>query len=276
APSRVELTPLPLHDALPIYRTVVPEAYEWSSYTVSSRSHHDSPGVALDHTIDRELDAGLRVRAFRHLAGGSRCPRVGSAGCSGVRRLPALWCPHAGARPPGFVRPRRRRSRQRVSRWGTARRAGRRCCADVGAVDLRHRSRARVAPRTGAHWRARLRVRPPGASYDGCGTSHDSPCAAPVRSRRRVRTRTTKGAAGMYCPACQNDDSRVIDSRSVDEGQAIRRRRECPVCGHRFTTLETPLLTVLKRNGVTEAFSRDKLVRGVRRACQGRSVDEDD
>ena len=80
----------------------------------------------------------------------------------------------------------------------------------------------------------------------------------------------------MYCPACQNDDSRVIDSRSVDEGQAIRRRRECPVCGHRFTTLETPLLTVLKRNGVTEAFSRDKLVRGVRRACQGRSVDEDD
>jgi len=91
-----------------------------------------------------------------------------------------------------------------------------------------------------------------------------------------VRTRTTKGAAGMYCPACQNDDSRVIDSRSVDEGQAIRRRRECPVCGHRFTTLETPLLTVLKRNGVTEAFSRDKLVRGVRRACQGRSVDEDD
>ena len=83
-----------------------------------------------------------------------------------------------------------------------------------------------------------------------------------------------KGGTGMYCPTCHNEDSRVIDSRSVDEGQAIRRRRECPECGHRFTTLETPLLTVLKRNGVTEYFSRDKVVRGVRRACQGRSVDE--
>lgn len=79
----------------------------------------------------------------------------------------------------------------------------------------------------------------------------------------------------MYCPKCHHEDSRVIDSRSVDEGQAIRRRRECPECGHRFTTLETPLLTVLKRNGVTESFNRDKVVRGVRRACQGRSVDED-
>lgn len=67
----------------------------------------------------------------------------------------------------------------------------------------------------------------------------------------------------------------MIDSRSVDEGQAIRRRRECPNCGHRFTTLETPLLSVIKRNGVTEPFSRDKVVQGVRRACQGRSVDED-
>ena len=84
-----------------------------------------------------------------------------------------------------------------------------------------------------------------------------------------------EGGTGMYCPTCHFEDSRVIDSRSVDEGQAIRRRRECPECGHRFTTLETPLLTVLKRNGVTESFSRDKVVRGVRRACQGRSVDDD-
>ena len=79
----------------------------------------------------------------------------------------------------------------------------------------------------------------------------------------------------MYCPKCHHEDSRVIDSRSVDEGQAIRRRRECPECGHRFTTLETPLLTVLKRNGVTESFNRDKVVRGVLRECKGRSVDED-
>lgn len=79
----------------------------------------------------------------------------------------------------------------------------------------------------------------------------------------------------MYCPTCHHEDLRVIDSRSVDDGQAIRRRRECPHCGHRFTTLETPLLSVLKRNGVTEPFSREKVVRGVRRACQGRSVDDD-
>ncbi|MFL0578415.1 transcriptional regulator NrdR [Dietzia sp. 179-F 9C3 NHS] len=79
----------------------------------------------------------------------------------------------------------------------------------------------------------------------------------------------------MYCPTCHHEDLRVIDSRSADDGQAIRRRRECSHCGRRFTTLETPLLSVLKRNGVTEPFSREKVVQGVRRACQGRDVDED-
>ena len=79
----------------------------------------------------------------------------------------------------------------------------------------------------------------------------------------------------MYCPSCHHDDSRVIDSRAQEDGQTIRRRRECPNCGHRFTTVESPLLVVRKRNNVVEAFSRDKLIRGVRRACQGRSVDED-
>ncbi len=79
----------------------------------------------------------------------------------------------------------------------------------------------------------------------------------------------------MYCPYCRHSDSRVIDSRTSDDGAAIRRRRACPACGRRFTTQETVILTVAKRSGVTEPFNRDKIVRGVRRACQGRPVTED-
>ena len=79
----------------------------------------------------------------------------------------------------------------------------------------------------------------------------------------------------MRCPFCHHPDSRVIDSRDVDEGKAIRRRRSCPECGRRFTTVEEAVLAVVKRSGVTEPFLRDKVVVGVRRACQGRPVDED-
>jgi transcriptional repressor NrdR len=79
----------------------------------------------------------------------------------------------------------------------------------------------------------------------------------------------------VRCPFCRNSDSRVVDSREVDEGQVIRRRRSCTACGRRFTTVEEAVLAVVKRSGVTEPFSRDKVVVGVRRACQGRPVDED-
>ena len=79
----------------------------------------------------------------------------------------------------------------------------------------------------------------------------------------------------MHCPFCRHPDSRVIDSRETDEGQAIRRRRSCPECGRRFTTVETAVLAVVKRSGVTEPFSRTKIMSGVRKACQGRPVDED-
>ncbi|MEO3798160.1 transcriptional regulator NrdR [Nonomuraea sp. B10E15] len=79
----------------------------------------------------------------------------------------------------------------------------------------------------------------------------------------------------MHCPFCRHPDTRVIDSRSTDDGAAIRRRRTCPECGRRFTTQETVLLMVSKRSGVTEPFSREKVVAGVRRACQGRPVSED-
>ena len=80
----------------------------------------------------------------------------------------------------------------------------------------------------------------------------------------------------MHCPYCRHDDSKVIDSRGSDDGCSIRRRRECPQCGRRFTTNETVTLNVIKRNGVAVAFSRDKVINGVRRACQGRPVSEDD
>ena len=79
----------------------------------------------------------------------------------------------------------------------------------------------------------------------------------------------------MRCPFCHNTDSRVIDSREADEGQVIRRRRSCQACGRRFTTVEEAALAVTKRSGVTEPFSRAKVITGVRRACQGRPVDED-
>lgn len=79
----------------------------------------------------------------------------------------------------------------------------------------------------------------------------------------------------VHCPFCRHPDSRVVDSRETDEGQAIRRRRACPECGRRFTTVETAVLAVVKRSGVTEPFSREKVISGVRRACQGRDVDDD-
>jgi transcriptional repressor NrdR len=79
----------------------------------------------------------------------------------------------------------------------------------------------------------------------------------------------------MRCPYCRHPDSRVVDSREQDEGQVIRRRRSCPECGRRFTTVEEATLAVIKRSGVTEPFLRGKVVSGVRRACQGRPVDED-
>jgi transcriptional repressor NrdR len=80
----------------------------------------------------------------------------------------------------------------------------------------------------------------------------------------------------VYCPFCRNPDSRVVDSRLQDDGSAIRRRRQCPECGRRFTTIETTSLTVLKRSGAGEPFSRSKIITGVRKACKGRPVTDDD
>jgi transcriptional repressor NrdR len=68
----------------------------------------------------------------------------------------------------------------------------------------------------------------------------------------------------------------VLDSRVSDDGAAIRRRRVCPECEKRFSTVEQVQLSVLKRSGATEPFSRDKVIAGVRKACKGRPVSEDD
>lgn len=79
----------------------------------------------------------------------------------------------------------------------------------------------------------------------------------------------------MKCTQCQSDDIKVIESRDVAEGQAIRRRRMCNSCGHRFTTyerLERPQLIVIKNDGKRELFNRAKLLAGLYRACEKTSV----
>ena len=79
----------------------------------------------------------------------------------------------------------------------------------------------------------------------------------------------------MRCPKCGDQDDKVIDSRASREGATIRRRRECAKCGHRFTTyeeVEHEGLMVLKRDGRREEFSREKLLSGIRKACQKRPI----
>lgn len=75
----------------------------------------------------------------------------------------------------------------------------------------------------------------------------------------------------MKCSQCSSVDTKVIESRDVNEGESIRRRRACPDCGYRFTTyerLERPQIIVIKNNGTRELFNRDKLLAGLYRACE--------
>lgn len=79
----------------------------------------------------------------------------------------------------------------------------------------------------------------------------------------------------MKCPFCNNIDTRVVDSRAMDESTVIRRRRFCDKCGEKFTTyerLETIQLTVIKQNGTREIFSRDKIMNGLIRSCNKRNI----
>ncbi|MBZ5734488.1 transcriptional regulator NrdR [Nocardioides sp. TRM66260-LWL] len=79
----------------------------------------------------------------------------------------------------------------------------------------------------------------------------------------------------MHCPYCRGTDTRVVDSRVAEDGGSIRRRRTCSSCAKRFTTVELMQLTIVKRSGATEPFVREKAVAGVRKACKGRPVTED-
>ncbi len=79
----------------------------------------------------------------------------------------------------------------------------------------------------------------------------------------------------MHCPYCRKTDTRVLDSRVADDGSSIRRRRVCASCEKRFTTVEQMQLMILKRSGASEPFTRDKAIAGVRKACKGRPVTED-
>jgi transcriptional repressor NrdR len=80
----------------------------------------------------------------------------------------------------------------------------------------------------------------------------------------------------VHCPVCHADDTKVVDSRLASEGTAVRRRRHCPSCGHRFTTFErvdeVPLL-VAKSDGRTESFDRGKIVAGITAATKGRHIE---
>ena len=79
----------------------------------------------------------------------------------------------------------------------------------------------------------------------------------------------------MRCPYCENDDSKVIDSRHTEDGHAIRRRRECEACGRRFTTyekVEEMILMVIKKDGSRQTFDKSKLLNGMIRACEKRPV----
>lgn len=83
----------------------------------------------------------------------------------------------------------------------------------------------------------------------------------------------------MKCPVCGNPDSKVIDSRPVEEGNSIKRRRECPVCQKRFTTfeiVETVQIFVTKKDGSKEIFDRNKLLGGLLKACQKRPVNAEE
>ena len=80
----------------------------------------------------------------------------------------------------------------------------------------------------------------------------------------------------LQCPSCQNTDSRVLESRAADGGRSVRRRRECLNCEFRFTTyerVETVPISVIKRNGTREIFSRGKLLHGLNRACEKTGID---
>lgn len=96
-----------------------------------------------------------------------------------------------------------------------------------------------------------------------------------VESEKIVPQYSSKKVKDMFCPFCQNESIKVVDSRDVHEGRAIRRRRECLKCSRRFTTyeeIEVLRIVVEKRDGQREEYDREKIKRGIDRACEKRPI----
>jgi transcriptional repressor NrdR len=82
----------------------------------------------------------------------------------------------------------------------------------------------------------------------------------------------------MNCPKCSNNDTCVLDSRETDSHKAVRRRRECAKCKHRFTTFERPEarnFLIIKKDGARESYDREKVEKGIWRACEKRKITQD-
>ena len=97
--------------------------------------------------------------------------------------------------------------------------------------------------------------------------------------QKSIYTLTEKRSRKMKCPYCANTDTRVIDSRPAEDGNSIRRRRSCDVCGKRFTTyekIETIPLIIIKKDNNREQYERGKLESGILRACYKRPVSAED
>src|SRR5271157_1070141 len=116
-----------------------------------------------------------------------------------------------------------------------------------------------------------MQARSPVNNFRHASTGHD----LTPQSFVCYKEAATISSGFMRCPKCGCQEDKVIDSRASREGATIRRRRECTQCGHRFTTyeeVEREGLMVLKRDGRREEFSREKLLSGIRKACQKRPV----
>ena len=108
-------------------------------------------------------------------------------------------------------------------------------------------------------------------AFAGAGRTLPKKSAAEVNDRRRP----VGYLHAMRCPYCRKDNDRVIDSRASQDGLAIRRRRECVACGRRYTTYERPeetTIKVIKRDGSRAPFDREKILRGLERACWKRQI----
>ena len=102
-------------------------------------------------------------------------------------------------------------------------------------------------------------------------------CASYMRTASQHANSCGFGYGGGHAlPLCHHSETKVIETRVSEDGYSIRRRRLCLHCNRRFTTLETTTLLVEKRSGSLEPFNRDKVISGVRKACQGRPVQEAD